>query len=473
MVGGAAVCIHEHKGCIVNTWQNIRILLLAFGLLLMHGSITAQSNDSVTITGQIITENGTPFKTSQLQPRLIPFTEDEHSLFAPVSASGSFEFRLPVSQVISFYDLKYRNYRMSLLLTPAEKTYRVIIKVDEQQEVTSMKINGSDENDAYRVYRHENAALKDMLRDIKSECAATGNNCQGKLYKLTATHNEVMNYLKISHANTYTANVLAGLGSIEPVNNNAPALAQLQAGFFSSTNFADTNLYRTIELNNKLQLYLDNVADTNAMARLKFIKQLMGKTTAKSEAQKHLLSALLDNFLDDYREPYLQSLVQWAAAQHSLAADQPVLEAKIKLVAGALPGKPAPGVSGEDTSGKNKTLLETARANRLTLLIFWESECPHCRKAMPVFINLYKQYHAKGLEVFAASLDNDKDKWKQFISENQLTWTNIVLPAKSTVHSDYFIQYTPTVVLVNQQGKIISRFIGVDDLDAAIAGILK
>ena len=91
---------------------------------------------------------------------------------------------------------------------------------------------------------------------------------------------------------------------------------------------------------------------------------------------------------------------------------------------------------------------------------------------MPDFIRLYKQYHDRGLEVFAASLDNDKAKWKQFIDYNQLTWTNIVLPEKSSAHADYFIQYTPTVVLIDAKARIVRRFIGVEDLEPGISGVL-
>ena len=106
------------------------------------------------------------------------------------------------------------------------------------------------------------------------------------------------------------------------------------------------------------------------------------------------------------------------------------------------------------------------------MLVFWESECQHCRKAMPELKRLYQLYHEKGLEVFAASLDSEKPKWEQFINNNQLNWNNIILPPKSSAHSDYFIQFTPTIVLIDNSGKIIHRFIDVEDLDKSIASIL-
>ena len=198
----------------------------------------------------------------------------------------------------------------------------------------------------------------------------------------------------------------------------------------------------------------------------------MDRVKGKKEAQKGLLTTLFNNFLDDYREPFIQSLVQWANSHASLGNDQPVLAAKIKLVANLLPGLPAPDVTGENLDQQTQNLLATAKNNQLTVLIFWESDCPHCRKAMPDFIRLYNQYHAKGLEVFAVSLDSNKDKWKLFIANNHLTWTNIVLPDNSSAHADYFIQYTPTVVLIDNKGHIVKRFMSVEDLGKNIAAVL-
>jgi thiol-disulfide isomerase/thioredoxin len=312
-----------------------------------------------------------------------------------------------------------------------------------------------------------------MLRDVKTECAANEKNCLAKFKKQMTSQNELMEYLKMGYKGTYTARVLADLAEVPELTGNAQVLAQLQSGFFDAAGFADTMLYRTPDLNNKISVYLDLLADTTTTGRDRFIQHLMNRVKGQKDAQKALLTTLLNNFLDEYREPYIQSLVQWANSQPTLSNDQPVLAAKLKLIANLLPGMSAPDVTGENLQGQTQTLLASAKQNKLTLLIFWESDCPHCRKAMPDFIRLYKEYQPKGLGVFAVSLDSNKDKWKAFIATNHLIWANIVLPDNSSAHADYFIQYTPTVVLIDSKGHTIKRFMGVEDLGQNISAVLN
>ena len=369
------------------------VLLFVF----VEQCLFAQITDSVKITGQILPDTGATFKPDKADIRLVPYNDGESVSVTQVNNDGSFVIKVAV-KVTGMYDLKYKSYKMSLLLSPAEPVYMVIIKTDARQEVKSMRISGSKENDAYRAFKKENMRFKDLLRDFRRDCEANDKNCVDKYKKKLATQNELMEYLKNGYKGTFTAGVLASLGEVPQGNSNGPLLSQMQSGFFDAANFLDTALYRTPDLSNKISWYLDYLADTSANNRLSFISNMMDKTKADKVVQKNMLMVLFNNFLDEYREPYVESLVKWAKANQSLLdAKQPVLAAKIKLVAQVLPGLPAPDVSGENLSQQTQTLQTVAKANKLTLLIFWESDCPHCRKAMPDFIRIYKEYHARGL----------------------------------------------------------------------------
>jgi peroxiredoxin len=440
-------------------------------LLQLQQLLHAQIADSVVVMGRIMPDSGATWIPDKAALRLISYSEEGSVYTAPVNPDGSFNIKVAVNNV-SLYDLKYKGYKVSLLLSSAEPFCKVIIRTDARQEVHLMKITGSHENDAYRIYRRETAGFKDLIRDVKTECTNDEKSCFAKFKKQLAAQNELMDYLKVGYKGTYVARVLADLAEVPELSANSSVLSQLQSGFFNSTNFSDVLLYQTPDLNNKISAYLEFVADTSSTGRFKFVQNLMARVKAGTEAQKQLLTVLFNNFLDNYRQPYIQTLAQWANNQPSLNTDQPVLAAKLKLVANLLPGMPAPDVTGENLNGQIQTLLTNVAKNKITLLIFWESDCPHCRKAMPDFTSLYKQYQSKGLEVFAVSLDANKDKWKAFIASNQLTWTNVVLPENSNAHADYFIQYTPTVALIDNHGRLINRFIAVEDLEKIIVGLM-
>jgi peroxiredoxin len=265
------------------------------------------------------------------------------------------------------------------------------------------------------------------------------------------------------------------MADLPEMKGNPVPLSWLRQHFFDNADLKDKRLYITPDLDNKLSFYLAHIADTSGEGRAAFIQALFNKVEGDKGAHSaaaNLTSLLFLNVTGNNREPFIQTLADWAARQLNLTNEQPVMAAKIKLASKVLPGMQAPEVTGEDPDDKTQKLLQTVKKNKLTLLIFWESDCTHCRKAMPEFIRLYQQYHAGGLEVFAASLDSDKNKWKQFIKDNHLNWLNILLPHRSTAHSDYFIQYTPTMVLIGSDGNIVHRFIDVQDLDKGIAEIL-
>lgn len=449
----------------------MRICLAAFLFFLLQ-TLHAQTTDSVKIVGQVVPDSAAAWVPDKADVRIVPYSEGESVYVTAINNDGTFNIKVAVKST-GIYDLKYKGYKASLLLTPAEPFCKVIIKTDAQQEVRAIKISGSRENDAYRIFKRESAAFRDLLRDVRGECAQDEKGCAIKLKKQMSSQNELMDYLKVGYKGTYTANVLVNLGEVPELDGKEPVLVQMQARFFDDVNFADTLLYKTPDLNNKISSFIEYLADSASPKRLSFIQHVMDKVKGKKEAQKGLLTVLLNNFLDNYREPYITSLVQWASTQRNLDDEQPVLAAKLKLLSKMIPGLPAPDVTGENLNQQKQNLLTTAKSTALTLLLFWESDCPHCRKAMPDIIQLYKQYHDKGLEIFAASLDNNKDKWKQFIATNHLTWVNIVLPENSNAHADYFIQYTPTVVVIDAKGNIVKRFISVDDLRTEIAAILK
>ena len=151
-------------------------------LFLLQLKLCAQNTDSIKILGQIVPDSGVTFKADKADVRLVPYNENESICTTLVNDDGTFTIKVP-SVTTDIYDLKYKGYKMTLLLSPTEPVYKIIIKTDEKQEVKSMKISGSRENDAYRIFRRENLGFKDLIRDVRSECSANEKACQAKYKK--------------------------------------------------------------------------------------------------------------------------------------------------------------------------------------------------------------------------------------------------------------------------------------------------
>lgn len=113
-----------------------------------------------------------------------------------------------------------------------------------------------------------------------------------------------------------------------------------------------------------------------------------------------------------------------------------------------------------DTNDSHPTSLYSVKAT-YTILIFWSTDCSHCKEELPKFDSLYKAYlKGKNAKIYAVEIENDVPKWKKFIQENKLNegWIH-VHDAKRTINfrSFYDVYSTPTLYLLDANKKIIGK----------------
>lgn len=116
----------------------------------------------------------------------------------------------------------------------------------------------------------------------------------------------------------------------------------------------------------------------------------------------------------------------------------------------------APEIELPDLNGKMKKLSDL-RGNYV-LIDFWASWCAPCRQENPNVVRLYNEFKNKKFTVFSVSLDDKKDKWKEAIKKDNLSWPNHVSDLKgwqSPVVSLYGFSGIPHTVLIDPDGKII------------------
>lgn len=112
---------------------------------------------------------------------------------------------------------------------------------------------------------------------------------------------------------------------------------------------------------------------------------------------------------------------------------------------------------------------------KVTLIDFWASWCPPCRKANPEVVALYTKFHSKGLHIISVSLDTDKTKWQEAIAKDKLTWTqvgNLMEMEDDPIVKQYGVQFIPTTFLLDASGKIIGIDLPHDQMEAKIKSLL-
>jgi len=92
---------------------------------------------------------------------------------------------------------------------------------------------------------------------------------------------------------------------------------------------------------------------------------------------------------------------------------------------------------------------------KVVLVDFWATWCGPCRREMPHVKALYEKYKEKGFDIVAVSLDRDLDALAQYLKENNIAWTNLAGDETQELAKKYGVRGIPTMMLIDQTGKII------------------
>jgi len=131
-------------------------------------------------------------------------------------------------------------------------------------------------------------------------------------------------------------------------------------------------------------------------------------------------------------------------------------------------GNEAPEIILSDPDG-NVVSLSSLRGN-VVLIDFWAAWCPPCREANALLSQLYKTYRADGFEIYAISLDRTREQWVNAIKKDKITWTQVsdLRFMNSPVVNLYSVAEVPHYVLVDRDGKIITRDFNINELEALL-----
>lgn len=82
-----------------------------------------------------------------------------------------------------------------------------------------------------------------------------------------------------------------------------------------------------------------------------------------------------------------------------------------------------PEIELADNTGVQRKLSEVD--GKVVMLYFWTATAGQNMFNAAALIPLYEQYHPKGFEIFAVSLDTDKTEWAAIVREQKLPWINV------------------------------------------------
>ncbi|MGZ5093447.1 MAG: TlpA family protein disulfide reductase [Burkholderiales bacterium] len=123
---------------------------------------------------------------------------------------------------------------------------------------------------------------------------------------------------------------------------------------------------------------------------------------------------------------------------------------------------PAPGVT--FTSLKGERVSTADLRGHVVLVNFWATDCPTCVKEMPRMVTTYNKYQKQGLEFVAVAMRHDPPNYViNYTEKNALPFKVTLDPLGEAAKAFGNVRLTPTTIVIDKRGNIISRILGEPD----------
>lgn len=135
---------------------------------------------------------------------------------------------------------------------------------------------------------------------------------------------------------------------------------------------------------------------------------------------------------------------------------------------GTLVGKPAPGLSALDLSGRRWTLAGST--GRLTWVNFWATSCEPCRTEMPAMQRLAEAYGGR-LLILGVDWGEERGVVADFVARYAIGYPVLLDPTLDNYYRWAARQGLPRHYFVDGTGRVVREFIGPLD-PARMAAVL-
>jgi peroxiredoxin len=362
---------------------------------------------------------------------------------------------------------------------------------DPVNVVNTMQVKGSDDNKAFYTYIKYLGSKQTEIEPLNKWMKANPNRKDSAdivKSRIEAIDKEAKAYIK----NFYTSN--PGFLSANFVKaNNEPEYLQYitspdgkvdstllyptyKAHYFDNFTFTDPRLIYTPVFAQKIDFYLDKLVVPTRDSLEKDIDRVMILASVNKEMETYmawflslkyetsqvmghdaLFVYIVRKYLETGKVDYLYPEVKENILKR-INALEPLLLDKV-----------APELILVDTNNVAHSLLATKA--KYTLLFFWESTCGHCQAEMPKVLKFYEDFHTKyNLEIYGVSTDTSFVKWKAYIKKNNMSWINVNghLSVSGNYHTLYDIRSTPIMYLLDEDKKILTKFLLTEDISNVI-----
>jgi len=357
----------------------------------------------------------------------------------------------------NYYGLKNGDIEISNSIENV--AYSEMIKV--QTEFNLYRDSIMEESKLYSVFNH----------DFKSKIIEHENKVELLQHRLNLN----LEKIQIKYPETFTSITLIPIAKI-PIRHYSNEwskyydsyLSFLNEKFFNFIDFNNAELLNHYALSEKIKEYLINYVERNQDHTQKGIDVIMSRLKTNEKVNSYVFNFLLKTFIEVKSEYFVNYLTKNYSAGCSLNLSMDDL-IKLSSITVTSIGAKAPDILLYDNKHSAKSLYETVKKNDITIVFFWVSWCERCKKEIPALKEVYDIYKKKKVEIYAVSLDEKEVNWNEALNQYKTNWINVaelVEIKKSKYAKEYNLSTTPTILILDKEGKIIAKNLFGEELKA-------
>lgn len=444
--------------------------------------------------------SGIPDKTCKLA---YYFADKQYLKDTLVAQNGAFVFRGDEALPGGIYIVILPNNQYFEVMIDQDQDFRM--ETDTTAYVGNMKVTGSEDNKLFYDYlkfinpkQKESKDLRDKMDVIRKELDSLKkenkkiDSTEFKLIKtkLEAIDEEVKNY-KIDYMKKYPENILGKVfrTSKEVEIPEAPKLPNgkkdstfafkyYKSHFFDDIDFSDARLLRTPVFYSKIRQYLDKLTVQHPDSLVNAADYLSEKARANEEVFKFIVQNITSHYEVEATKVvgldaiFVHMVNKYYKTGQASWVDSTVM-AKImkraKTLEPLLLGKVAPNLVLPDVYTQLPFALHDVKAD-YTVAYFWDPTCGHCKKVTPKFYEWWLENRdKKKVAVYGVNTTVNQQEIFDYLKEKPMDWIKVWDPYNQSKFRDlYDIYKSPEMYLLDKDKKIISKHIGVEDLDPLI-----
>ncbi|RCW30207.1 thioredoxin-like domain-containing protein [Marinilabilia salmonicolor] len=395
-----------------------------------------------------------------------------------------------------------------VIYLPNQKYFDLMIDADQHFSLTadtadmvkSLDIRGADVTNKFNDYQRFIMARQEEANNLQQKLQTAAPDSEEATQikdQLTAVNEKVQNKweeLQQENQGSMLGVFIKGMQEIEvprfDIDDSVQKKDSVQRvkrfyyyknHYFDNMPLDDERLLRTPFFAKKVEQYFSSVIpqvpDTLLNESIKVIEQ-----ARPAPKMFNFLVSYLFNYANESEYMGMDKMMVGLAEKYYLSgeatwADEEFLsklETRVKELKPTLIGNLSHDLKMQAYTGEYHRLHEIVAP--ATILVFWETDCGHCKKAIPQLHDLYQdQLRDQGVKVFAVYTQGDQPEWTEFIEEHELyDFINVWDPYRqSGFRENYDIRSTPTVFVLGEDKKIIGKRISIEDLPGFIERYLN